>query len=108
VELNEGEETPAFLDCIQITKPEVQEWRESYSSSLLLEKPSNAKEIQLFQFSTLSGSFKATPVILRRKDDDFPILQEDLYGATQPALFLVNTGVETWLWQGNPSSGNGS
>uniref|UniRef100_A0A8C7MRB2 Supervillin n=1 Tax=Oncorhynchus kisutch TaxID=8019 RepID=A0A8C7MRB2_ONCKI len=70
---------------------------------------------RLFKLSSSSGQFVATEFYHPSRAPDMvsslPFLQEDLYRASQPALFLVDNFHEVYLWQGwwpqdseNPSS----
>ncbi|XP_065211989.1 uncharacterized protein LOC135839744 isoform X2 [Planococcus citri] len=58
----------------------------------------------LFNLSSNSGVFCATPIWSPCRHVQlttaYPFLQEDLYSASQPALFLLDTGKVLWLWQG--------
>ncbi|TSU88978.1 Supervillin [Bagarius yarrelli] len=59
---------------------------------------------RLFQLSSSSGEFVAQEFFYPSRAPDlvsaFPFLQEDLYSASQPALFLVDNYHEVYLWQG--------
>ncbi|XP_036374573.1 supervillin-like [Megalops cyprinoides] len=59
---------------------------------------------RLFQLSSSSGEFVATEFFYPARDPELvsslPFLQEDLYTASQPALFLVDNLHEAYLWQG--------
>uniref|UniRef100_A0A672NBR1 Supervillin-like n=1 Tax=Sinocyclocheilus grahami TaxID=75366 RepID=A0A672NBR1_SINGR len=59
---------------------------------------------QLFQLSSTSGEFVAVEFVYPSREpnlvNSMPFLQEDLYTATQPALFLVDNHHEVYLWQG--------
>ncbi|XP_035994497.1 supervillin isoform X5 [Fundulus heteroclitus] len=59
---------------------------------------------RLFQLSSTSGDFVATeffhPSRAPELVSSLPFLQEDLYNAQQPALFLVDNFHEVYLWQG--------
>ncbi|XP_068790575.1 supervillin isoform X24 [Struthio camelus] len=59
---------------------------------------------RLFSLSSSSGEFSATEYIYPSRDpaviNSMPFLQEDLYTAPQPALFLVDNHHEVYLWQG--------
>uniref|UniRef100_A0A671SWW6 Supervillin-like n=1 Tax=Sinocyclocheilus anshuiensis TaxID=1608454 RepID=A0A671SWW6_9TELE len=59
---------------------------------------------QLFQLSSTSGEFVAVEFAYPSREpnlvNSMPFLQEDLYTATQPALFLVDNHHEVYLWQG--------
>ncbi|XP_075127671.1 supervillin isoform X2 [Leptodactylus fuscus] len=59
---------------------------------------------RLFSLGSSSGEFTATefmyPSRLPTVVNSMPFLQEDLYTASQPALFLVDNHHEVYLWQG--------
>ncbi|XP_072269503.1 supervillin [Pyxicephalus adspersus] len=59
---------------------------------------------RLFNLSSSSGEFTASeymyPSRLPSVVNSMPFLQEDLYTASQPALFLVDNHHEVYLWQG--------
>ncbi|XP_062362958.1 supervillin isoform X2 [Cinclus cinclus] len=59
---------------------------------------------RLFGLSSSSGEFSATEYVYPSRDpaviNSMPFLQEDLYAAPQPALFLVDNHHEVYLWQG--------
>ncbi|KAM4606698.1 supervillin a isoform 3-T3 [Polymixia lowei] len=59
---------------------------------------------RLYQLSSSSGEFAATEFLFPARDpqqvNSLPFLQEDLYTASQPALFLVDNHHEVYLWQG--------
>ncbi|XP_071889847.1 supervillin isoform X22 [Anas platyrhynchos] len=59
---------------------------------------------RLFSLSSSSGEFAATEFVYPSRDpaviNSMPFLQEDLYTAPQPALFLVDNHHEVYLWQG--------
>ncbi|KAJ8396111.1 hypothetical protein AAFF_G00021840 [Aldrovandia affinis] len=59
---------------------------------------------RLFQLTSSSGEFVATesftPSRVPELVNSLPFLQEDLYAASQPALFLVDNLHEAYLWQG--------
>ncbi|XP_053117258.1 supervillin isoform X7 [Hemicordylus capensis] len=59
---------------------------------------------RLFILSSSSGEFLATEYVYPARDplvvNSMPFLQEDLYTAPQPALFLVDNHHEVYLWQG--------
>ncbi|XP_008298877.1 supervillin a isoform X2 [Stegastes partitus] len=59
---------------------------------------------RLYQLSSSSGEFVAVEFLYPARDpkqiNSMPFLQEDLYTASQPALFLVDNHHEVYLWQG--------
>ncbi|KAM4534408.1 supervillin a isoform 3-T3 [Odontesthes bonariensis] len=59
---------------------------------------------RLYQLSRSSGEFAAVEFLYPAREpaqvNSMPFLQEDLYAASQPALFLVDNHHEVYLWQG--------
>ncbi|KAM4705509.1 LOW QUALITY PROTEIN: supervillin [Rhinophrynus dorsalis] len=59
---------------------------------------------RLFSLSSSSGEFTASEYMYPSREptvvNSMPFLQEDLYTASQPALFLVDNHHEVYLWQG--------
>ncbi|XP_037135474.1 supervillin a isoform X11 [Syngnathus acus] len=59
---------------------------------------------RLYQLSSSSGDFVAVefhyPARDNKQVNSMPFLQEDLYYASQPGLFLVDNHHEVYLWQG--------
>ncbi|XP_076617469.1 supervillin a isoform X1 [Chaetodon auriga] len=59
---------------------------------------------RLYQLSSSSGEFTAVEFLYPARDpklvNSMPFLQEDLYAASQPGLFLVDNHHEVYLWQG--------
>ncbi|KAM5157109.1 supervillin [Mantella aurantiaca] len=59
---------------------------------------------RLFSLSSSSGEFTASEYMYPSRQpsvvNSMPFLQEDLYTASQPALFLVDNHHEVYLWQG--------
>ncbi|XP_066573890.1 supervillin a isoform X2 [Amia ocellicauda] len=59
---------------------------------------------RLFQLSSSSGEFVAMEFFYPARNPELvnslPFLQEDLYTAPQPALFMVDNHHEVYLWQG--------
>uniref|UniRef100_A0A4W5PZD7 Supervillin a n=1 Tax=Hucho hucho TaxID=62062 RepID=A0A4W5PZD7_9TELE len=59
---------------------------------------------RLYQLSSTSGEFVAVeffyPARVTEAVNSLPFLQEDLYSASQPGLFLVDNHHEVYLWQG--------
>ncbi|KAJ8010298.1 hypothetical protein DPEC_G00073590 [Dallia pectoralis] len=59
---------------------------------------------RLYHLSSTSGEFVAVELLYPARVTDevnsLPFLQEDLYTASQPALFLVDNHHEVYLWQG--------
>ncbi|XP_024135348.1 supervillin a isoform X2 [Oryzias melastigma] len=59
---------------------------------------------RLYQLSSSSGEFAVVEYLYPAREPEqvnsMPFLQEDLYAACQPALFLVDNHHEVYLWQG--------
>ncbi|XP_072234435.1 supervillin-like isoform X2 [Leuresthes tenuis] len=59
---------------------------------------------RLYQLCSSSGEFAAVEFLYPAREptqvNSMPFLQEDLYAASQPALFLVDNHHEVYLWQG--------
>lgn len=59
---------------------------------------------RLFHLTSWSGQFRADeiPPLTRCPElpCPYPFLQEALYKANQPTLFMLDNGDEVWLWQG--------
>ena len=60
--------------------------------------------LRLFHMTSVSGVFEVHEIINPSRSPDlptkFPVLQTDLYKASQPGLFLIDNGHEVYLWQG--------
>lgn len=59
---------------------------------------------RMYEMTSKNGNFEAIEVVppLRSKDyaTAFPFVQEELYGARQPTLFMIDNGYSLYLWQG--------
>ena len=59
--------------------------------------------LRLFHMTSVSGVFEVSEILNPSRTPDlptkFPVLQTDLYKASQPALFLIDNGHEVFLWQ---------
>ncbi|XP_056148674.1 supervillin-like [Lampris incognitus] len=96
-ECDEGVEPPGFWEALG------RKDRKAYDC--MLQDPGKFNFTpRLFQLTSSSGEFMATEFFhLSRAPDlvsSLPFLQEDLYNAPQPALFLVDNFHEVYLWQG--------
>ncbi|XP_044076630.1 supervillin-like isoform X1 [Siniperca chuatsi] len=96
-ECDEGVEPPGFWEALG------RKDRKAYDC--MLQDPGKFNFTpRLFQLSSTSGEFMATEFFHPSRAPDLvsslPFLQEDLYNATQPALFLVDNFHEVYLWQG--------
>ncbi|KAM9323583.1 supervillin isoform 2-T2 [Pholidichthys leucotaenia] len=96
-ECDEGLEPPGFWEALG------RKDRKAYDC--MLQDPGKFNFTpRLFQLSSTSGDFVATEFFHPSRSPDLvsslPFLQEDLYNAQQPALFLVDNFHEVYLWQG--------
>uniref|UniRef100_A0A8C4NJG6 HP domain-containing protein n=2 Tax=Eptatretus burgeri TaxID=7764 RepID=A0A8C4NJG6_EPTBU len=95
--VEEGKEPPDFWDAIGGRDPNAYH-------SLLKEPGTEEKTLRLFHLTSASGDFHAVEsVCLTRLPGVttlLPFLQDDLYGATQPALFLLVESDTVFIWQG--------
>ncbi|KTG47926.1 hypothetical protein cypCar_00026946 [Cyprinus carpio] len=102
-QVQQGKEPPCFLQC--------------YNGGMIVHAGKREEEEEnvqnpgkfnftprLFQLSSTSGEFVAMEFVYPSREpnlvNSMPFLQEDLYTATQPALFLVDNHHEVYLWQG--------
>lgn len=96
-EEEEGSESAEFFRAVGGNR------RQLYYSFLEKEH-GEASTPRLFHLSSVSGEFLFTEMTSPSYKKDvvspFPFLQEDLYSAPQPALFLLDAGNCLWLWQG--------
>ncbi|XP_061879159.1 supervillin-like isoform X2 [Entelurus aequoreus] len=96
-ECDEGVEPPGFWEALG------RKDRKAYDC--MLQDPGKFNFTpRLFQLSSTSGEFVATEFFHSSSAPDLvsslPFLQEELYNAAQPALFLVDNFHEVYLWQG--------
>ncbi len=60
--------------------------------------------MRLFHLSSLHGPFVAQEIVYLLRSPDhistFPFTQADLYDLPQPALCLLDTEIELYIWQG--------
>uniref|UniRef100_UPI0037E88F87 supervillin n=1 Tax=Semicossyphus pulcher TaxID=241346 RepID=UPI0037E88F87 len=96
-ECDEGVEPPGFWEALG------RKDRKAYDC--MLQDPGKFNFTpRLFQLSSTSGDFVANEFFHPSRASDvvssLPFLQEDLYNAPQPALFLVDNFHEVYLWQG--------
>ncbi|XP_067870439.1 supervillin a isoform X1 [Heterodontus francisci] len=96
-ECDEGSETVAFFEALGR--------RDRKAYDCMLQDPGKFNFTpRLFILSSSSGEFIATEYLYPARDptmvNSMPFLQEDLYTAQQPALFLVDNHHEVYLWQG--------
>uniref|UniRef100_A0A8D2LU55 Supervillin n=1 Tax=Varanus komodoensis TaxID=61221 RepID=A0A8D2LU55_VARKO len=96
-ECDEGSEPMGFWDALGR--------RDRKAYDCMLQDPGKFNFTpRLFILGSSSGEFSATEYIYPARDpsvvNSMPFLQEDLYTAPQPALFLVDNHHEVYLWQG--------
>ncbi|XP_075875729.1 supervillin-like isoform X2 [Nelusetta ayraudi] len=96
-ECDEGMEPPGFWEALG------RKDRKAYDC--MLQDPGKFNFTpRLFQLCSTSGEFMANESFHPSRAPDLvsslPFLQEDLYNALQPALFLVDNFHEVYLWQG--------
>ncbi|XP_023557574.1 supervillin isoform X11 [Octodon degus] len=96
-ECDEGSEPLGFWDALGR--------RDRKAYDCMLQDPGSFNFApRLFILSSSSGDFSATEFVYPARApsvvNSMPFLQEDLYSAPQPALFLVDNHHEVYLWQG--------
>ncbi|KAK3605398.1 hypothetical protein CHS0354_036306 [Potamilus streckersoni] len=98
-EMEEGEEKLEFWRLMDVMKND----RSAYFS-LLKDPRSFTHTLRLFHMTSVSGVFEVQEILNPSRTRDyfspFPVIQADLYKASQPGLFLVDSGFEVYLWQG--------
>uniref|UniRef100_A0A3B4B372 HP domain-containing protein n=1 Tax=Periophthalmus magnuspinnatus TaxID=409849 RepID=A0A3B4B372_9GOBI len=97
LECDEGAEPGGFWDALGR--------RDRKAYDCMLQDPGRFNFTpRLFQLSSSSGDFTAVELLYPAREPQqvnaMPFLQEDLYSAQQPALFLVDNHHEVYLWQG--------
>lgn len=59
---------------------------------------------RMYELTSKNGGFEAVEIVpaMRTKDHEtaFPFVQQDLYNARQPTLFIVDNGYAIYVWQG--------
>ncbi|XP_029698758.1 supervillin a isoform X8 [Takifugu rubripes] len=96
-ECDEGAEPAAFWEALGR--------RDRKAYDCMLQDPGRFNFTpRLYQLSSSSGQFTAVEFLYPARDskkvNSMPFLEEDLYTASQPALFLVDNHHEVYLWQG--------
>lgn len=96
-ECDEGSEPLGFWDALGR--------RDRKAYDCMLQDPGSFNFApRLFILGSSSGDFSATEFVYPARApsavSSMPFLQEDLYSAPQPALFLVDNHHEVYLWQG--------
>lgn len=96
-EVIEGTEDNQFFEALGCSD-------RSLYYTLLNQKESYDFTPRLFEFTSKNGEFESIEILpnLRTADNHtaFPFLQEDLYDARQPTIFLLDNQYSLWLWQG--------
>ncbi|XP_032218251.1 supervillin isoform X2 [Nematostella vectensis] len=94
-EVQEGEEPEEFLKALGGKK---------YYCSLLNDPSPHQFTPRLYELSSATGKFMANEVLcpsrLEGKVCQFPFLQDDMYSAKQPGLFLLDNHYEVCIWEG--------
>jgi len=76
----------------------------SVSLSLVQSNPKLSSTMRIFHLSSLHGPFIAQELLYPLRSPDhispFPFIQSDLYELHQPALCLIDTDTEIYIWQG--------
>lgn len=95
VMVHESKEPPSFFTSLG---------RHEDYSPLVGSIDSHIYTPRLFRFDSTSGKFVADEILCKYRvpdrDTQFPFIQDDLYGSSQPALFLLDAKYQLWLWQG--------
>ncbi|CAH1789919.1 unnamed protein product, partial [Owenia fusiformis] len=104
-EMEEGEEKNSWWVALEEKDQSI------YNCLLKVSRPFT-HTLRLFYMSSVSGVFEATELLNPARQDDvcspFPFTQDDLYKASQPALFLVESDDCVYVWQGWwPEDGEG-
>ncbi|XP_061169748.1 uncharacterized protein LOC133179062 isoform X3 [Saccostrea echinata] len=98
-EMEEGSERPEFWSALRV-KPNTR----SLYCSLLNDPTSYDYTLRVFHMTSASGSFDVHEILNPSRTPDlstpFPVLQSDLYNASQPGLFLVDDDNIMYLWHG--------
>nr|XP_014274244.1 supervillin-like isoform X2 [Halyomorpha halys] len=100
-EIEEGDEPEHFLGGSDNIR------RSSYHSQLTTEQQTltSNRQARLYHLTSLTGELTATGVpSLRTRSNKmvtaFPYLQGDLYSASQPAVFILESSSRVWVWTG--------
>lgn len=98
-EYSEGEESDEFFTSVDGTAND-----RSIYNSLLKRDESFDFTPRMYELTSKNGGFEAIEVVpgLRAKNEPtaFPFVQQDLYNARQPTLFIVDNGYAIYVWQG--------
>ncbi|XP_078345017.1 uncharacterized protein LOC144630533 isoform X1 [Oculina patagonica] len=94
-EVEEGSEPDEFWKAIGGKK---------YYCSLAHDPSKHNYQPRLFELSSATGTFTSSEVLCPARSEPklcpFPFLQEDLYTAKQPGLFIVDGYYEVYVWEG--------
>jgi len=97
--MQEGDEIELFWDGIN-----EKNHQRKYYSLLNRENSKLISTMRIFHLSSLHGPFIAQEFVYLLRSPDyyssFPFTQSDLYELHQPALCLVDTDNELFIWQG--------
>ncbi|XP_026317015.1 uncharacterized protein LOC113228083 isoform X4 [Hyposmocoma kahamanoa] len=97
-EVKEGEEPKEVLEALGCAN------KQYYNAVLNGGKEGADVTPRLYHFTDLGGQFEAHEVLSPLRHEHlvtpFPFEQKELYSASQPALFLLDDGLNVWLWQG--------
>ncbi|XP_072312819.1 supervillin [Eucyclogobius newberryi] len=96
-EVNEGSEAAEFWKALGS--------KDQKAYDCMLQDPGKYNYTpRLFRLSASSGAFEGKEVLYPARVSEgvmaMPFLQENLYSAQQPALFLLDNRMEVYLWQG--------
>lgn len=94
----EGDESAEFKNIFEGSFK-----RQSYGS--LAERPEKFDFTpRMYEMTSKNGAFEAiesVPALRQREHPTaFPFVQQDLYAARQPTLFMIDNGYALYLWQG--------
>ncbi|CAH1399553.1 unnamed protein product [Nezara viridula] len=98
-EIEEGDEPDQFLGGSDNIR------RSSYNSQLMTPSLTSERQARLYHLTSLTGELTAIGVpSLRTRSNKmvtaFPYLQDDLYSASQPAVFILESSSRVWVWTG--------
>jgi supervillin len=98
-EMYEGTETAQFIQVIGGVPRLLNDGKPK------TDYPDTEHTLRLFHLSSVTGVFEAVEVLNPCRNEDgvcsaYPLLQSDLYSASQPALMLIDAGSAVYLWQG--------
>ncbi|XP_078327129.1 uncharacterized protein LOC111123958 isoform X12 [Crassostrea virginica] len=98
-QMDEGAEKPEFWSALGVKA----NTRSLYCSHLTDPTPYDYT-LRVFHMSSVSGNFEVHEILNPSRTPDlstpFPVLQRDLYNASQPGLFLLDDDNIVYLWHG--------